>query len=84
MIDLLKKQALNDRLPKYLDSDIEVAHKTGELFGAKHDAGIVYAKTGDYVIVVLSDTKDYDKAAENIARYSEEIYNYFNSIQLIN
>lgn len=79
MINLLKRQTLNDRLPKYLNADIEVAHKTGELFGSKHDAGIIYTKNGDYMIVVLSDTKDYDKAAENIARYSKDIFNYFNS-----
>lgn len=77
MIELLKKQTLNDRIPKFLDSDIEVAHKTGELFGSKHDGGIVYSQSGDYIIVVLTETKDYKKAAENIAKYSEAIYKYF-------
>lgn len=76
MIDLLKRQTLNDRIPKYLE-DVEVAHKTGELFGSKHDGGIVYSKNGDYVLVVLSETKDYKKAAEIIAKYSELIYSYF-------
>jgi len=76
MIDLLKRQTLNDRIPKYLDG-VEVAHKTGELFGSKHDGGIVYSENGDYLIVVLSDTKDYKKAAENIAKYSEAVYKYF-------
>ena len=78
MIGLLKRQTLNDRIPKYLDG-VEVAHKTGELFGSKHDAGIVYSKNGDYIIVVLSETKDYKKAAENIAKYSEAVYKYFDS-----
>lgn len=76
MIDLLKRQTLNDRIPKYLNG-VEVAHKTGELFGSKHDGGIVYSQNGDYIIVVLSDTKDYKKAVENIAKYSEAIYEYF-------
>ncbi len=79
MIDLLKKQTLNDRIPKYLEDEVQVAHKTGELFGSKHDAGIVYSRNVDYIIVVLSETKDYKKAAENIAKYSEEIYEYFDS-----
>ncbi len=76
MIDLLKRQTLNDRIPKYLEN-VEVAHKTGELFGSKHDGGIVYSKNGDYILVVLSETKDYKKAAEIIAKYSELIFSYF-------
>lgn len=78
MIDILKKQTLNDRIPKYLPEDIEVAHKTGELFNVKHDAGIVFSPQGDYIIVVLSETKDSRTAAEKIAKYSREIYEYFN------
>ena len=77
MMDLLKKQTLNDRIPKYLPNDVEVAHKTGELFNSKHDAGIVFSKKGDYIIVVLSETKNSQIAAEKIANYSKEIYNYF-------
>lgn len=79
MIEILKRQTLNDRIPKYLPEDVEIAHKTGELFKSKHDAGIVFAKNGDYIIVVLSETKDYKTASENIAKYSEAIYKYFDS-----
>lgn len=77
MIDILKKQTLNDRIPKYLPKQVEVAHKTGELFNSKHNGGIVFSTRGDYIIVVLSETKDFREAAENIAKYSREIYNYF-------
>ncbi len=77
MIDLLKKQALNDRIPKYLPKDIEIAHKTGELIGSKHDAGIVYGKKGDYIIVVLTDTEDPEFAAERTAKFSKEVFDYF-------
>lgn len=76
MIDLLKRQTLNDRIPKYLEN-VEIAHKTGELFGSKHDGGIIYSKNGDYILVVLSETKDYKKATEIIAKYSELIFSYF-------
>ena len=77
MIDILKRQTLNDRIPKYIPEDVVVAHKTGELFGAKHDAGIVYSKNGDYIIIVLSQTDNEAIAAEKIAKFSEDIYNYF-------
>lgn len=77
MINLLKQQVLNDRIPKYLPSEIEIAHKTGELLGSKHDAGIVYGEKGDYIIVVLTDTEDPADAAERIAKFSEGVYEYF-------
>jgi beta-lactamase class A len=79
MIDLLKKQEINDRIPKYLPKEIEVAHKTGELSGAKHDAGIVFSKKGDYIIVVMSQTNNETVAAANEAIFSRDVFNYFQS-----
>lgn len=77
MIDLLRKQQLNDRIPKYLPDGTEVAHKTGELDFVKHDAGIVFAKKGDYVIVVLSESKSPSGAADRIALLSKDVFEYF-------
>ena len=79
MLSILKGQTINDRIPKYLPEDTVIAHKTGELFGAKHDAGIVYSEKGDYIIVVMSNTKSEAIAAENIAKFSQDIYKYFES-----
>ena len=77
LIVLLKSQRINDRIPKYLPN-IAVAHKTGELGTLKHDAGIVYGKD-PYVLVVLTDTKDTDHAAEFTAELSKQIFSYFES-----
>lgn len=77
MIDLLKGQQLNDRIPKYLPDSIEVAHKTGELNFVKHDTGIVFAPNGHYIIVLLSETKDPKSAAEKEALLSKAVYEYF-------
>ena len=76
MLSLLKNQELNDRIPKYLPTDVVVAHKTGELEGNKHDAGIVFSKSGDYIIVVLSKSTNPKTASENIANFSREIYKF--------
>ncbi|MDQ3547706.1 MAG: class A beta-lactamase-related serine hydrolase, partial [Chloroflexota bacterium] len=46
MLLLLKDQQINDRLPAYLPEDTIVAHKTGNLDGLIHDAGIIFAPTG--------------------------------------
>jgi len=77
MLALLKRQALNDRIPKYLPNTTPVAHKTGELYGYKHDAGIVFSTSGDYIIVELSETKNPATAAERMAQISKIVYEYF-------
>lgn len=77
MIDLLKKQQLNDKLPKYLPQDAVVAHKTGEIGWFSHDAGIVYSPSGDYVIVVLSESQFPSGAEDRIAQVSKAVYEYF-------
>ncbi len=77
MIDLLKGQALNQVLPKYLPEATVVAHKTGDLNPVAHDAGIVYAEKGDYVIVILSESSNPLGAKERIAEISQAVYEYF-------
>lgn len=77
MIDILKKQTLNDKLPKYLPKELPIAHKTGEIGYFTHDAGIVFAKNGNYIIVVLSES-DFPSGAEGrIADISKAVYEYF-------
>lgn len=77
MIDLLKQQALNEKIPNNLPDDIDIAHKTGEIDGFSHDAGIVYAPNGNYIIVVLTKSDMPAVANERIANISEAVYNYF-------
>lgn len=77
MIDYLKHQERNDKLPKYLPKNTVVTHKTGEIDFLSHDAGIVYAPKGDYIIVVLSDSDYPQGAEERIAQISKAVYDYF-------
>jgi beta-lactamase class A len=77
MLDLLKQQRFNHKLPKYLPSETIMAHKTGELNGVSHDAGIVYTNKGDYIIVVLSDSNYPKGAEERLAAISKAVYSYF-------
>ena len=55
MLELLLGQQVNDRIPWFLPDDIEVAHKTGRLDRFAHDAGIVYAPGGPYLLVLLTE-----------------------------
>lgn len=78
MIKILLDQKFNDKIPKYLPSDVKVAHKTGSISRVEHDSGIVFLPDGkQYVIVVLSkDLDDATKGRETIARISKLIYDY--------
>ncbi len=77
MLNLLKAQKLNDKLPKYLPDEAVVAHKTGEIDNFSHDGGIVYTPKGDYIIVVLSESDSPPGAEERIAEVSKAVYEYF-------
>jgi hypothetical protein len=61
MLARLKRQQINDRLPAQLPGDVVIAHKTGNLSGVTHDAGIIYTKTGPRVVVAMTwDALDED------------------------
>ncbi len=79
MIDILKRQRLNSKIPKYLPDDVFAAHKTGELDGYSHDAGIIYTENGDYILAVLtkSKIKEREDAEEVISLISRDVYGYF-------
>ncbi len=54
MISRLTRQQINNRLPAALPDGVVVAHKTGNLPGITHDAGIIYTKFGPRVVVVMT------------------------------
>jgi beta-lactamase class A len=79
MVELMKKQEKNNKLPLYLPSGVVMAHKTGELGMVSHDAGIVYTEKGDYIIVAFSETESPKGAEDRIGKVSEAVYQYFMS-----
>lgn len=76
MLSILKSQRLNQKIPKYLPKNIQIAHKTGELDTYTHDAGIVYAPNGEYILVVLTDSQNPAQAQERISEISKNVYKY--------
>jgi beta-lactamase class A len=64
MLARLERQQISDRLPAQLPPGVVVAHKTGNLVGLVHDAGIIYTKSGPRVVVAMTwDTFDEDAAS---------------------
>ena len=60
MVEILKRQHINDGIPSGLDRNTHVAHKTGTLVGIHHDAAIVYARR-PFVLVILVRGMNTDK-----------------------
>jgi beta-lactamase class A len=64
MLARLERQEINDRLPAALPDNVVIAHKTGNLVGAVHDAGIIYTPSGPRVVVAMTwDSYDEDANA---------------------
>lgn len=74
MLDLLARQVVNDRLPRYLPEGTTVAHKTGNWDGLVHDAGVIWAPSGPIIVVVMSDIFDEGRATDIIASIALEAY----------
>ena len=70
MRQVLLGQSLNDLIPSALPDGIPVAHKTGLLPDHLHDAGIVYAPGGDYILAILVQ---HDGSLENATQLIHSI-----------
>jgi beta-lactamase class A len=80
MLVILKHQKLRDRLPRYLPTGWEIAHKTGLLRRACHDVGIVFSPSGDYLICVMtSNHSTYKNAKRLIASLGRITFDYYQS-----
>jgi beta-lactamase class A len=51
-LDILLRQQLNQRLPRFLPPQVPMAHKTGTLLQSRNDAGIMTLPDGTHLIVV--------------------------------
>jgi beta-lactamase class A len=80
MLRLMLRQRVNDRLPRLLPDEAQVAHKTGNLPGTVNDVGIIYGPSSTVAVAALvSDTPDETAAATGIARVGLAAYSYFES-----
>src|SRR5947207_5493205 len=75
-INILLQQRFNSMIPAPLPSYASVAHKTGEISTACHDAGIIYLPEREpYILVVLTEVPaGSDGRREAIAKISEIVF----------
>jgi beta-lactamase class A len=75
-INILLQQRFNSMIPAPLPSHASVAHKTGEISTACHDAGIVYLPEREpYILAVLTAVPaESNGRRETIAKISEAVF----------
>lgn len=72
MIELLKGCRSNNKIPRYLDTGITVAHKIGGSNRIQGDVGIVYLPTGPLVVSVVTLADELDvRGGDTIAELSK-------------
>ena len=75
MLQTLLRQEVDDRFPARLPKGTAVAHKTGNLPGVVHDAGVIYAPDGPVVLVALAeDVPDEARAVAVLQRLAVVVH----------
>ncbi|MHB8647783.1 MAG: serine hydrolase [Thermomicrobiales bacterium] len=64
MLDLLKEQQVNTKLSTGLPDGTVFAHKTGDVPGAHHDAGVIFLPDGRAVRITVMTSGDYDASVQ--------------------
>jgi beta-lactamase class A len=64
MLDLLKEQQVNTKLSTGLPDGTIFAHKTGDVPGAHHDAGIIFLPDGRTISITVMTAGDYDASVQ--------------------
>ncbi|MFN8532847.1 MAG: serine hydrolase [Dehalococcoidia bacterium] len=78
MLAVLLDQQVNDRIPAGLPAGTPIAHKTGNLGGLVHDAAIVYAFGGPFILVILTeDLWDEERGPASHQRLARLTHDYF-------
>ena len=77
MCAILGRQTDRCKIPLLLPSTLVCQNKTGELPGAEHDAGIVHAPAGSYILAIMGeDVVDSEQGCQTAARISRAVYDW--------
>lgn len=76
-LKLLGQKQASDLLGELLPWNVKVAHKWGEIPGARHEAGIVFSPQFQYVVVIMTENVDPNGSPAYIRELSKAIYTFF-------
>lgn len=77
IIDTMCRQQFREKIPLLLPPGIEVANKTGEISGVRHDCGIIFVPEAPAALSVLTrDCRDEPAADRVIAETALAVFRY--------
>jgi beta-lactamase class A len=84
VINTLLQQRFNSMIPALLPQHASVAHKTGEISTACHDAGIIYLPEREpYILAVLTEVPaESNGRREAIAKISEVVFQCLTGVEM--
>lgn len=76
MLDILKRQQCNNKLPLGLPKGAILAHKTGDLSGTEHDVGVLYHENDPraFIIVLTKDLVDNEDGIRFCQYVAREVF----------
>ncbi|MFH0801074.1 MAG: serine hydrolase [bacterium] len=78
ILDIMRRQQFQEKIPLLLPSGVEVANKTGEIQGVRHDCGIILIPERPVALSVLTkDCADGARADRLIAEIALATFRYF-------
>jgi len=81
MLTILKGQQDRCKIPLGLPPGTVAAHKTGELDGIEHDAGIIYGPNCHFIAVFMTENlPDAERGQTIIAKLTQTIYQYLHTL----
>ncbi len=58
ILEVFKRQKINNMIPRLLPPDVVIAHKTGEWSSIYHDGGIIYRPNQPFIFVTFTNSND--------------------------
>jgi beta-lactamase class A len=74
MMEILKRQTMNEAIPAGLPAGTIVAHKTGEITGIHHDAAIVMSVRPFVLVILVKGINERDKSSALMAAITKAVY----------
>jgi beta-lactamase class A len=82
MVEILRRQQFNDRLSAGLPKEVAFAHKTGQLDGIEHDAGIFCIDGQQIIVVALTEELPLNENGDLCCTMGQMVYTHYSALQL--